>query len=374
MKPLLVDLETEWRGGQNQFLLLLKGLRERGHAAELLTVRGSALAQRASEAGFEAHLASPIAARFGTVRRLRKLLADGSFDLVHVNESHALTAAWLARAHRRMPLVISRRVGYPLSGNWLAQERFRAAAAIIANSQWVAWQAAASGAPEEKLKVVYEGVNIPALPSLQIRRAARQHWNIPQDEPLLGCAGVLSPDKGHEFVIRALSHIHQEFPRARLLLAGDGPARPRLDRLAHEVGAPDSVIFAGFVKEIEWFYPALDIFVFPSLFEGLGTSLLAAMSYAVPAITFFGCALGEIVENGVSGIQIEPQNPALIAEASRRLLRDPQLAARIGAAGRARIERVFSADQMVEGTLNVYQVALQMQSLPSSEKSLPKNG
>lgn len=364
MNPLLVDLETDWRGGQNQFLLLLQGLRERGHAPELLAVQGSALAQRASEAGFSVHLASRRAARFGTVHEIRSLLADRRFDLVHVNESHALTAAWLARAHRRVPLIVSRRVGYPLSRGRLAQKRFHAAAAIIANSQWVAEQAAASGAPKEKLKVVYEGVNIPALPSAQVRREARRRWNISPDEPLIGCAGALSADKGHEFVIRALAQIRNEFPRARLLLAGDGPERSGLERLAKGMGVGGSVVFAGFVKEIEIFYQALDIFVFPSLFEGLGTSLLAAMSYAAAGITFFGCALGEIVENGKSGIQVQPENVAQLAHAMAQLLRDPPLAAQMGAAGRARIQKIFSAEQMVEGTIRVYRDALDAGSLP----------
>jgi len=364
VKLLLVDLETEWRGGQNQFLLLLQGLRERGHTPELLAVQGSALAQRASEAGLLVHVASRHAARFGTVQTTRRLLAERLFDLVHVNESHALTAAWLARTHRRVPLIVSRRVGYPLSRSWLAQKRFHAAAAIIANSQWVAEQAAAAGAPREKLTVVYEGVNVPALPSAEVRCEARRHWNISPDEPLLGCAGVLSRDKGHEYVLRALAQIHNEFPRARLLLAGDGPERPRLERLAKELGVGDCVIFAGFVRQIELFYQSLDIFVFPSLFEGLGTSLLAAMSYAVAGITFFGCALGEIVENGKSGIQVQPGDAPEIAQAISQLLRDPSLAAQMGAAGRARIQQIFSADRMVDGTLRVYHDALDAASRP----------
>ena len=358
MKPLLADLETEWRGGQNQFLLLLQGLQRRGHAVELVAIRNSALAERVQSAGICVHLVSRKAARLGAFQKIRELLAAGRSDLVHVNESHALTAAWLARAHLRMPLIISRRVGYALSRSWLAQRRFRAATAIIANSRWVAEQAAASGAPSEKLRVVYEGVDIPELPDPDVRREARQRWKI-SNEPLLGCVGVLSPDKGHEFVIRALAELRREFPSARLLLAGDGPARPCLESLAQDLGLRDAVIFAGFVKEIETVYRALDIFVFPSLFEGLGTSLLAAMSYSVPSITFFGCALGEIVDNGKSGIQVAPESPEQIANAAARLLGEPAFARQIAQAGRRRIEEVFSADRMVDETLRAYHDALE---------------
>jgi glycosyltransferase involved in cell wall biosynthesis len=98
--------------------------------------------------------------------------------------------------------------------------------------------------------------------------------------------------------------------------------------------------------------------VFPALYEGLGTSLLAAMSYGIPSITFFGCALGEIVEDRVSGVQVAPRKPEEIAAAAAKILRDPKWAAELGGAGRKRIEEKFSAEAMVEGTIKIYREAL----------------
>jgi glycosyltransferase involved in cell wall biosynthesis len=167
--------------------------------------------------------------------------------------------------------------------------------------------------------------------------------------------GALEPDKGHEWVIRALWELQGEFPNCKLLIAGEGGYRPELTKLAAELNCRERVIFAGFVKDIATVYQAIDIFVFPSLFEGLGTSLLSAMSYAVPSITFFGCALGEIVENGVSGIQVEAKDSTAIATAARRILREPVFAGRLAEAGRARIEEQFSAEMMVEHTLAMYE-------------------
>src|SRR5215510_8595351 len=178
MIPLLVDLEREWRGGQNQFLLLLKGLYERGHAAELLTAKGSSLGHRASKAGFCVHYTRRDSLRLPAVMKVRKLLGDGRFDLVHVNESHALTAAWMARAHRQVPLLVARRVGYPLGQSYFSKARFDAAARIIANSHWVADQAVKSGAAKEKVCVIYEGEEIPDRVSESGRRAGRAKWGI----------------------------------------------------------------------------------------------------------------------------------------------------------------------------------------------------
>jgi len=355
--PLLVDLEKEWRGGQNQFLLLLKGLYERGHAAELLVSKGSVLGHRAAKAGICVHHVSRGMLRLPAARKIRKLMNDERFDVVHVNESHALTAAWLARAHKRVPLIISRRVGYPLGKSKLARARYFAAKRIIANSQWVAERAAESGAPKEEIRVVYEGVRIPPLPTAESREMARARWGVTAEQILIGCVGVLSPDKGQEWVIRALPELQSEFPVCRLVLAGEGPDRARLEGVAREAGVLNSVLFAGFVKEMETIYQALDLFVFPALYEGLGTSLLAAMSYGIPSITYFGCALGEIVENGVSGIQVEARKPEEIAAAAAKILRDQHWAGKLARAGRKRIEEKFSAEAMVEGTITVYREA-----------------
>jgi L-malate glycosyltransferase len=354
MIPLLVDLEREWRGGQNQFLLLLKGLYERGHAAELLAAKGSSLGHRAEKAGVCVHYTSRHSLRITAAWKVRRLMSDGRFDLVHVNESHALSAAWMARAHRQVPLLVSRRVGFPLGTGYFSRARFRAATRIVANSNWVAEQTAASGAPKEKLVVIYEGVEIPPLPSATAKRADRMRWGIADQDRLLGCAGVLLEDKGQEWVIRALAQLHQEFPRLKLLLAGEGPDRARLEKLAAELKVQDAVLFAGFVKDVESFYRAIDVFVFPALFEGLGTSLLAAMAHGVPSVTYFGCALGEIIENGKSGLQVEPRNAPALAEALRKILLDDNLATQMGTAGRCRIENIFAADRMVEETLRFY--------------------
>jgi hypothetical protein len=156
MIPLIVDLETDWRGGQNQALLLLKGLNERGHAAELLATHGSAIGHRAKKEGICVHSVSRSMPRLSAASKIGRILADNGVDLVHANEAHAVTAAWLAVRKRKCPFVVSRRVGYPLSKGWIAQSRYRRADRILANSQWVAKQAVASGASREKIRVVYE--------------------------------------------------------------------------------------------------------------------------------------------------------------------------------------------------------------------------
>jgi glycosyltransferase involved in cell wall biosynthesis len=354
VKILVVDLDTEWRGGQNQALLMLEGFQARNHNAELVSPEGSALGDRAKARGIQVHPISPHFSRVSAARKIFELTKPGRFDIVHANEAHAVTATWLARTHRRVPLVISRRVGYPIRKSALALSRYQAAVRILPISSWVAERLAACGINNEKMTVVYEGVEIPRLPPDDVRREARLLWGVTDDAPLLGCVGVLLRDKGQDLLIRVLADLRSEFPQARLLLAGDGPDRSHLERLAKQLGLGDAVIFAGFVTAMEPVYSALDVFLFPSRFEGLGTSLLAAMSYAVPSVAFSTCAFGEIIEHGKSGLLAELGNETSLRNAAATLLRNPPIAKQIGDAARARIQSKFSAAKMVDEMLRVY--------------------
>jgi len=358
VKVLLVDLETAWRGGQNQALLILKGLRGRGHEAELVAARGSALGERAQENGVRVHFVSRGLFRVSAAWKVRELVRGCRFDLVHANEAHAVSAVWLAGAHKGIPFLISRRVGYLIGKSRASRARYEAAARIIANSNWVAEQAASSGAPREKITVVYEGAEIPPLFTEDQRIAARSRWGISGNVPLLGCVGVLLPDKGQEWLIRALAELRKEFPGAKLLLAGDGPCRAKLESLARELGIGDAVLFPGFVKDVENVYAALSVFLLPSFFEALNNSLLAAMAYEIPSIAFNKGALGEIIEDEKSGLLVSGPDVPEICMATRKILQSRDFAARLGTEGRKRVEANFSSERMVDGMMRVYQEVL----------------
>src|SRR5262252_8666589 len=138
MRVLYVDLEREWRGGQSQALLTLLGVRERDTQVELVAPCDSPLATRSSDAGIPVHEVGRWGLRAGAGAMIRGLLANQSFDLVHLNEPHALTAAWMAKAHKKLPLLLSRRIGFPLGKGWVTRARYAAVERFVANSKSVA--------------------------------------------------------------------------------------------------------------------------------------------------------------------------------------------------------------------------------------------
>jgi glycosyltransferase involved in cell wall biosynthesis len=358
MRLLYVDLEREWRGGQSQALLTLRGLRERGHEVELVAAKESPLAIRAAAAGIAVHQVARLGLRAWAAGAIRGLLKHGRFDLAHLNEPHALTAAWLAGAHKKLPLVVSRRVAYPLGQSALARRRYQAAQGILAVSRFVAKSAVGSGVPAEKVEIVYDGVEVPPPVTAEAHQRARARWGVSETELLMGCVGYLLPEKGQEVVVRALSTVRARIPGARLVLAGDGPCRSKLESLARQQALQDAVIFAGLVEDVEQVYAALDVFVFPSLAEPLGSSLLAAMAWGLPVLAVASGGVPEFVEDGSNGLLAAQPDPELLSAGMFRLLSDESLRMRLGQAARRCIAERFSAERLVENTLRAYEDVL----------------
>ena len=356
MRVLVVDLERRgWRGGQEQVLLLMRGLRARGHHAELVAMRGSLLATRASAERIPVHQVSPGARRFGAFLHVRRLVRGERFDIVLVNESHALFASFFARAHRHAALVIARRVAFPVRRDWFHLIRYRAAARIIAVSEAVREDLLTARLDSARIEIVSDGVELTPPISPEEREAARARWGLAPGEKVFSFPAFFAGEKGHALLLEAFEIVRKKEPNARLLLAGDGPLRAPLEQKARETGLGDAVIFAGFVGDVRPVYAASDAFVFPALVEGAGSAMLAAMAAGVPVVALASGGVPEIVEDDRNGLLVREAKPEPLAEGMLRLLNDPEMAQRLAKAGRSLVTARFSADRMVEDTLAVFE-------------------
>jgi glycosyltransferase involved in cell wall biosynthesis len=355
VRPLIVDLGHDYRGGQHQALLLLQGLRERGHAPELIAVRDSLLASRAKEVGAPVHVADPKRRRLTAALQIRKLAREHRFDLVHANEPHALSSAWLARAHRTVPTVVSRRIALPLSKDHFSLARYRAAARVVAVSHFVQNSVIQSGLSVDRASVIYDGVQIPPEISHAQREIARNQLGIAPEIPCIGNVAAFVPEKGHALLLVAFAKLRAQFPEYVLLLRGDGPESATLQSLAQELHVVGAVKFLSPSIAIETMFAAMDIFAFPSYEEPLGSALLAAMAHALPVAAFARGGIPEVVEEDKNGLLVKNLNPDAFSSALARLVAHPEEAIRLGKAARETILARFSADRMVEETLRLYE-------------------
>jgi glycosyltransferase involved in cell wall biosynthesis len=321
----------------------------------LITLRDSLLAQRATESGITVHDVAAGCRRLAAALAIRRLVQKRKVDVVHANEPHALTSAWLARAHRLVPMIVSRRIALPLSTNIFSQARYRAAARIIAVSHYVAKSVVASGFVADCVDVIYDGVEIPAAISEMDRDRARKRFSISQENPCIGNVAAFVKEKGHEILVTAFAKLLPQFPKCMLLLPGEGPERNKLLETVRRLGLESVVKFPGFVPDIKSVYAATDLFVFPSHEEPLGSSLLAAMAHGLPVVAFSRGGVPEVVEDGKNGLLVKDLDPIALSAAITRLLSNPAEARRLGETARENISLRFSANRMADATLQLYE-------------------
>ena len=363
MRVLLVDLSRDWRGGQEQALLLLKGLRSRGHGAELVALHGAPLAARAAAEEIPVHTVPYKSRRIGTMRLVSRLVRRHKFDVVHANEPHAVFASFFALAQRHAAFVIARRVVIPVPRDWFHLIRYRAAARIIAVSQAVQKDLLSAKLDPPGVDVIADGVELQQAISAEEGRRARERWGIADGERVLSFAASFSNEKGHALLLDAFNMVRQKVPGVRLLLAGEGPLRREMEERVRDAGLDRAVIFAGFVDDVRAVHAASDVFVFPALFEGAGSALLGAMAAGVPAVALAKGGVPEIIDNERNGLLVREAEPVSLASALLRLLSDQELARKLALAGRETVAAHFSADRMTDETVGAFERLIRRRSL-----------
>jgi len=175
-----------------------------------------------------------------------------------------------------------------------------------------------------------------------------------RDRLLIGFVGRLVDQKGCEFLLRAAPHVLAEIPSARVVIVGDGPERPNLERLARELGIASAVVFAGYDPHPARRMREMAVLAIPSIYEPLGMVALEAMACEVPVVASAVGGLPEVVEEGKTGSLVPPRNPEALAAAILGILKSPGRAAAMGAAGLARARAGFSPEVISNRYAEVY--------------------
>lgn len=345
LRVLHVDSGTSWRGGQRQVLLLALGMRDRGHEPFLIGAPGSPLVERARAAGL-AVAAVPMAADWDVqaARRIRARMRTWSVDMVHAHDARSHALAMIALIGRTsIPLIVTRRV--PFTPRSVRVKYGHRVAKFIAISNAVRNAMIAGGIDGARISVVHSG--IASRPTPVTPREWRTELAWPESSVLCGIVGAMTAEKG----IESLREIGPALPsatreRVRILLLGGSETGQR------EIGGM-VVHAAGFVRDIDPAVAGLDILWHPSRAEGLGTSIIDAMSLGVPPVAFRIGGVPEVVEHDVSGLLAPPGDFPAFAAAAARLTEDVELRTRLGEGARLRA-KTFDASAMTKGTEAVY--------------------
>ena len=182
----------------------------------------------------------------------------------------------------------------------------------------------------------------------------RRSWSLVPGEPAAGSLGRLSLEKGHDVLIRAMAGL----PGTRLVLIGDGPVRPDLERLADQLRLQPRPVFAGETDRPLTALAALDVVVLPSRTEGLPQSLLEAMALGRPVVASAVGAVPDALDHGGAGLLVPPEDPGALRAALARLLNDADLARRLAAAAHERVMRIYTPQALGDRLEGEYRALL----------------
>lgn len=358
MFSLHVDTARTWRGGQNQALLTVTGLRALGHRTELVAHPDGVLRRRAAEGGGVIPLAPRTEMDLTAAWRLARVLRDLRPDIVHAHDPHGVAMAALARSIGRPEpspfLVASRRVDFRIRQNAFSRWKYRQVDLFICASECIRQMLVADGVEPDRAVTVHEGIDIDHVDAAPPADVRALFW-LPHGAPIVGNIAALVPHKGQRYLVEAAALVVGRMPDVRFLIVGDGELRDPLEQEVRREQLERHVIFTGFRPDVLSLLKGFDVFVLSSVTEGLGTSLLDAMAASRAVVATRTGGIPEVVVDGETGLLVPPRDARALAEAIIRLLGDEPLRRAFGAAGRERVERLFSADRMVAGTLAVYE-------------------
>ncbi|MEO8483825.1 MAG: glycosyltransferase [Acidobacteriota bacterium] len=359
MRSLHIDTARTWRGGQNQVLLTVNGLREVDHDAILLAHEQGELKRRAGDGahvrGFVPRSEFDVQAGWQLVR----ILGDVQPDVVHAHDPMAVSlvamALQMSTSQPRRPLVVaSRRVDFHLKRHAFSRWKYKHVDVFIAASRPIAAILEQDGVTADRVEIVHDGVNVHAIERAPAVDAHAALW-LPHGAPVVGNAAALAGHKGQKHLVAAAAQVIREIPDARFVIIGEGELRETLEHQVSSLGLERHVFLPGFRKDVIGLMKSFDLFVMSSVTEGLGSAILEAMACERAVVASNTGGIPEAVNDRVTGILVPPRDEAALATAIIDLLRNPEKRHALGAAGHDRVMTEFSVEQLVAGTVVVYE-------------------
>jgi len=353
----MVILHTEtlrhWGGQQNRIILEATGLSKRGHTVIIACRKGSVLARKAQEAGIKVYEVNMVKqAHLSTVPELTGIIKKEGVDIVSTHSSTDSWAGGIAAKLAGRPLVRFRHNLIPVGRGLLARFIYAIPDKLVAVSTTVEDVMTEKGINSKRIMVIPDSVDIgkfnPAVESL------RKELNISPETVIIGNTSSFTEVKGQESFLEAFNSIHEQCP-CILLFAGrlDEPFRGRYLSLVKEE-LRDRVIFLGHRDDIPSVLKTFDIFVFPSLVEGLGTALLEAMVMGVPVAVSDIPTFRDLIKEGENGVSFRVNNPEDMAEKVLYLMKNRDMRQQLGRNARTTALERFTLDTMLDKTLDLY--------------------
>jgi glycosyltransferase involved in cell wall biosynthesis len=359
MKILHINTERTWRGGEQQALYLLAGLKKQGITSHLVCQNESPMHQKAMASGIQV---TPIAMHgevdLLAIRRLRALVKENRYSIIHSHTSHAHALAYWSSIGTRVRRLVTRRVDFSIyrhSFLGLSGLKYRYMADFyIAISHKIKEIMVADGIMADHIFVVHSGID-PNRFAGHKGDYLRSEFDLEDDEHIIINVAHLAGHKGQKYLVHAIPLVLSKFSKLRFIIIGGGKLLEELKALASSLGLKQELIFTGFRSDVGAFYHLADLFVMSSVQEGLGTAVLDALALGKPVVATLAGGIPEIITDGQTGRLVPTADPEALAEGIVYMMTQRDEAMRMAQQGRDMVRRNFSIKSMIENNIRVYQ-------------------
>ena len=358
MKILHVESGQHFYGGARQVAYIIRELANQGIRSLLACPTGAHIAKELTDCAAIYEMPMKGDADIGITGRLMAIIRSERPDIVHLHSRRGADI-WggIAARFTHTPCILSRRVDNP-EAQWIVSLKYRLYDHVITISEAIRQVLLAEGLPPEKVTCVRSAVDAKPYLHPVDRQAFQAAFGLPADALVIGIVAQLIPRKGHHYLIEAVHTLAREYPSLKVLCFGQGPLLARLESAVREKDLSAIIRFTGFRTDLPQWLGGLDILAHPADMEGLGVSLLQAAAAGVPIVATRAGGLPEAVQDGVTGLLVEPGNIPALTGALRQLITHADLRRQLGTAGRQRILTDFSIETMTQGNLAVYRKVL----------------
>ena len=209
--------------------------------------------------------------------------------------------------------------------------------------------------PSYKLTTIYNGIDFKELTLTKNAEEKKKELSINRFSSIIGTVGHLTVAKGVIYLLKAFKLILEGFPNTCLLVVGDGPQEKKLKKLALELDISSAVRFLGFREDAIDIMNTMDIFVLPSLWEGMPNVILEAYALGKPIVSTSVGGAKEIIKDGQTGFLVSPKDWRNLADSIKLLLKNPKMIEEFGNRGKEFVSKNFSLDRMVKTTEKLYE-------------------
>ncbi len=348
-----------WGGTELHILNLSAQLKKRGYDVTVACRPGRWVEERATAMGLAT---VPIRVmRQGDWQdygRLRAFLKEKKPDVVHIHWSLDMVVPGFAAKFAGVPVrVLSRHMPYPFKSRLGTALYSRVLfTRIVTVSDSVRQTLLRCGVADGRIEVIHHGTDVEAFAQItQERKEMRASLGIPEDRVAVGIVGRIAPEKGHAVLLEAFGKVHTRYP-LQLVIVGNGPDEALIRSRAADMGLADKVLFTGFRDDVNNVLNALDIVTVPSTWnEPCSAVVQQGMALSKPVIGTRAGGTPEMVLDGETGFLVPPSDPDALAAALAGLAGDAFLRKRLGAAGKERVEELFSLRVMTDKIEALYQ-------------------